>query len=88
MVLLDVNVLVYAHREDAPRHLEYREWLERMMAGPQPYGLSDLVLSSTLRIVTHPRIFAPPTPLATAQRFVDGDFARFQGLSWRHPLEN
>jgi predicted nucleic acid-binding protein len=28
MKLLDVNVLVHAHREDAPRHIEYRHWLE------------------------------------------------------------
>jgi len=28
MILLDVNVVVYAHREDAPRHAEYRAWLE------------------------------------------------------------
>ena len=28
MILLDVNVLVYAHREDAARHVEFRRWLE------------------------------------------------------------
>lgn len=70
MILLDVNVLVYAHREDAPRHAEYRRWLETALAGPEPCGLSELVLSGCLRVLTHPRVFAPPTPLDVAMRYV------------------
>ncbi len=70
MILLDVNVLVYAHREDCDRHPEYREWLERLWAGPSSFGVSELVLSGCLRVVTHPRIFQPPTPLDRAIGFV------------------
>ena len=70
MILPDVNVLVYAHREDADRHPEYRRWLESVIASPAAYGMSDLVLSGFLRIVTHPRIFAEPTPLPVALDFV------------------
>jgi uncharacterized protein len=70
MILLDVNVLVYAHREDAPRHAEYRRWLETALAGPEPCGLSELVLSGCLRVLTHPRVFSPPTPLDVATRYV------------------
>ena len=33
MFLMDVNVLVYAHREDIPDHLAYREWLESVING-------------------------------------------------------
>ena len=33
--------------------------------------MSDLVLSGVLRILTHPRIFSPPTPAATACAFID-----------------
>ncbi|MSR20334.1 MAG: type II toxin-antitoxin system VapC family toxin [Gemmatimonadetes bacterium] len=71
MILLDVNVLVYAHRKDAARHDEYRAWLENALTGAQPYGLSDLVLSGFLRVVTHPRVFRDPTPVAEALAFVD-----------------
>lgn len=70
MILPDVNVLVYAHREDAHRHGEYRRWLESVMTSPSAYGMSDLVLSGFLRIVTHPRVFAEPTPLPVALEFV------------------
>lgn len=70
MILPDVNVLVYAHRRDASRHEAYRAWLEEAVSGPAPYGLSDLVLSGFVRIVTHPRVFVDPTPLAEALAFV------------------
>lgn len=70
MILPDVNVLVYAHREDTDRHEEYRAWLEGVLRGPVAYGLSDLVLSGFVRVVTHPKIFARPTPPAVALDFV------------------
>lgn len=69
MILPDVNVLVYAHRRDADRHEEYRAWLERAVAGPAPFGMSDLVMSGFLRVVTHPRVFREPTPLMEALAF-------------------
>jgi len=61
MVLIDANVLVYAHRRDTLNHLAYRRWLEECINSDQAYGLSDLVLSRFLQIVTHPRIFKLPT---------------------------
>ena len=70
MILPDVNVLVYAHREDTDRHAEFRSWLEHVLRGPAAYGLSDLVLSGFLRVVTHSKIFERPTPLAEAMAFV------------------
>jgi uncharacterized protein len=70
LILPDVNVLVYAHRRDAERHDEYRAWLESSVNGPQGFGLADLVLSGFMRVVTHPRVFRTPTPLAEAMDFV------------------
>jgi len=69
MILTDVNVLVYAHREDAPQHPQYRRWLEALIQGDQAYGVADLVLSGFLRVVTHPRVFNPPSPLTAAFAF-------------------
>ena len=65
MVLLDVNVLVYAFREDCQDHKKYRDWLEDALNGGR-VAVSELVLSGVLRIATHPKIFRPPTPLAQA----------------------
>lgn len=141
MILPDVNVLIYAHREEQPEHERYAEWLKRLAAGPAPFALSSMTLSGFLRIVTNHRIFDPPTPTERAIEFcrellahprsvviepstrhfeilfdlvdraeikgrhvsdaylaalaiehgcelvtTDGNFGRFPGLRWRHPL--
>ncbi len=70
MILCDVNVLIYAHREECDRHDEYKAWMETLMRSGSAYGVSDLVLSGCLRILTHPRIFDPPSPARTAMAFV------------------
>jgi hypothetical protein len=70
MILIDVTVLVCAHRADAPGHAGYREWLEEQINSDQAYGFSELVLSGFLRVVTHPRVFNPPSDLASGFTFV------------------
>lgn len=69
MILTDVNVLVYAHRTDAPGHAAFRDWLEQLINGDQAFGYSELVLSGFLRVVTHPRVFNPPSDLASGLAF-------------------
>ena len=70
MVLLDVNVLVYAHRAEAPHHKRYQRWLQEQVSSGEAFGISELVLSAFVRVVTHPRIFRTPTPLQEAFRAV------------------
>ena len=70
MILLDVNVLVYAFHEGTPDHKRYREWLEAAVISDEPLGLSELVLSGFVRVATHPRIFSPPAPVVDALAFV------------------
>ncbi|MEQ1703687.1 MAG: TA system VapC family ribonuclease toxin, partial [Ilumatobacteraceae bacterium] len=71
MRCVDVNVLVYAHRPESDRHAEYLKWVEVARDGDEPLGISDLVLSGFIRIVTHPKIFVDPTPTAEAFQFAD-----------------
>lgn len=71
MVLLDVNILIYAHREDAPDHAKYLHWLEQLINSNETFGISELVLSGVVRIVTHPRIFNPPSSLEDALEYVN-----------------
>lgn len=71
MVLPDVNVLVSAYRDDAPEHGSCRAWLESVLNAREAFGISNLVLSGFLRIATHRRIFARPSPLDEALAFVD-----------------
>jgi toxin-antitoxin system PIN domain toxin len=139
MRLPDVNVLIYAHREDAPEHHRYAAWLRALVEADEPFAVAEIALAGFLRIVTSPKIFQEPTPMGTAAAFcqrlvdwpravllmpsprhwdlfiglcrtvrgplvtdaylaalaiehgcelitTDSDFARFDGLRWRHPL--
>ena len=71
MIIPDVNVLVYAARDDSARHAEYRDWLVRAMRGPEAVGLSELVLSGVVGVLTHARVFNPPLPIVDALAFVE-----------------
>src|SRR5262245_40836755 len=71
MILIDVNVLVYAFRQDAPAHDAYREWLEAAIGSDQPYGVAEFVLAGFLRVVTHPKVFNQPSTLDIAMRFLE-----------------
>ncbi|HEX9519268.1 MAG TPA: TA system VapC family ribonuclease toxin, partial [Streptosporangiaceae bacterium] len=64
MRMFDVNVLVHGFRPDAEQHEEFRTWLEQQVAGPEAFGVSELVLSGFIRVVTHPSVFDPPSGLA------------------------
>jgi len=71
MILPDVNVLVYAFRSDMPRHEDYRTWLESVVDDESAFGISDLVASGFVRVVTHPRAFAHPSLVDKALAFVE-----------------
>jgi toxin-antitoxin system PIN domain toxin len=141
MILMDVNVLLYAHKEQSEDHVRYRDWLASVLSGKVAFGYSEFVLSAFVRIVTHPRIFDHPSSPSIALQFAqqireapqsvaikpgarhwelftqlvratkargnlvpdayfaalaiesgciwvttDRDYAKFDGLSYRHPL--
>jgi toxin-antitoxin system PIN domain toxin len=65
MILCDVNVFVYAANTSAPHHDELRNWCTDLGRSSEAFGLSELVLSSFVRIATNPRII--PIPLTTDQ---------------------
>lgn len=70
MLLTDVNILVYAYSSQSPDHHRYKQWLHSTINGREPYGIADVVCSGFLRIVTHPRIFDPPSTMDDALRFL------------------
>ncbi len=71
MYLMDVNILVYAHREDVNDHKLFLQWLESLLNGHTDYGYSELVLSGFLRVVTHPKVFEIPSSVDDALFFVN-----------------
>ena len=71
MIITDVNVLIYAYRAEAVHHESYRRWLERLANADEAFALSGIVLSGFVRVVTHPRIFRPPSPIDDALGFAE-----------------
>jgi len=70
----DVNVLVAAFRADHPHHQVARDWLESALDAAQAgavFTIMPMVLASLLRLVTSPRIFLTPTPMADAVAFAE-----------------
>ena len=61
MRLPDVNVLVAALRPDSDHHDRCRSWLEQVVDDPRPFALTGMVLAGVVRILTHPRVFRPPS---------------------------
>lgn len=70
MYLLDVNVLLAAHREDHPHHSQVQLWFEQLVAERARFAVPATVWGSFLRLATNRRIFAESTPLDDAFEFI------------------
>ena len=66
MTLVDANLLIYAHVAPLPQHEKAREWLDAQLNGTVPVGLPWPSLLAFLRLVTNPRVFEQPEPIASA----------------------
>jgi len=83
VIIPDVNILIYAHREELPEHEEYARWLVDLVASDEPFGLSEVVSFGFVRIVTNRRAFKTPTPLVDAFAFVRALTSRPNALRLR-----
>ena len=63
MIAVDTNLLVYAHREDSPLHPRADRTISELAEGSRPWAIPWPCLHEFIAIVTHPRIFMPPSPL-------------------------
>jgi toxin-antitoxin system PIN domain toxin len=66
VILVDVNILLYASNAEADQHAESREWLDGKLGGTAPVGLPWPTLLAFLRIATNPRAFRRPLTMSTA----------------------
>ena len=65
MIAVDTNILVYAHREDSPWHDNAYNVIVGLAEGRALWGIPWPCIHEFIAIVTHPRIYSPPTPLTT-----------------------
>ena len=66
MIAVDTNILVYAHRADSPFHAAARDAIESLANGVTPWAIPWPCVHEFIAVVTHPRIYKTPTPVATA----------------------
>ncbi len=71
MIALDTNVLIYAHRTEAPKYEHAKRWLFHLAKGTVPWGLPVFCIGEFLRVVTHRNVFDPPSSLHQALRAVE-----------------
>ncbi len=71
MIAVDSNLLVYSHREDSPWHDSAYGCIAELAEGQAPWAIPWPCIHEFLAIVTHPRIYDPPTPLKIAISQVD-----------------
>ncbi|MBV8118699.1 MAG: type II toxin-antitoxin system VapC family toxin [Alphaproteobacteria bacterium] len=89
MILIDANILIYAHVASLPQHQRARDWLDRQLNGFARVGLPWVSLLAFLRLVTNPRIFehAEPVEQASAQvsMWLANDLVWVPQPTERHP---
>jgi toxin-antitoxin system PIN domain toxin len=71
MIIVDVNLLIYAVNDDAPYHRKAKVWLEAVVSGTETVGLPWTVLLAFLRLTTRPGVFQKPLRAEIAFELVD-----------------
>ena len=71
MIAIDTNLLVYAHREDSQWHTVAYSVIKELAEGASIWTIPWPCIHEFLAIVTHPKIYSPPTPLSRALSQVD-----------------
>lgn len=82
MVAMDTNILVYAHRQEYQEvHRLALDLLRPFIEGREPWAIPYACAHEFISVVTHPRVFHKPTPIAEAMDVL-ADFANSTGFHW------
>ncbi len=80
MILVDVNLLIYAHYVNSQFHDPTRSWFEKVLQGSEPIALGWASILGFLRITTSPRALASPLLLSEAIAVIEDLIQRPQVL--------
>jgi len=86
VILLDANLLLYAHNTSSKEHRATVSWIEEILGGQVPIGLSWGTILAFLRVSTTPRIFGEPLDVDAAAEIVS-DWLRRPNVSIVSPTE-
>ncbi|CAN5567016.1 type II toxin-antitoxin system VapC family toxin [soil metagenome] len=76
MIVVDVNLLIYAVDSSSPRHPQARDWLEGRLSGTETMGFAWSVLTAFIRLSTRASVFERPLTPSEAFDLVDGWLAQ------------
>jgi toxin-antitoxin system PIN domain toxin len=71
VIILDVNILIYAVNRDAPLHSRAKSWLEATLSGTETIGIPWTSILAFLRLTTRAGLFRKPMPLNAAFDVLD-----------------
>ncbi len=84
MILLDTNILIYAHDENSAHHIAIAQWIENVLLKEDVIGLPWVSVWGFLRVSTNSRIW--PNPKSSAQAFsILGDWFSQPGVVLINP---
>jgi predicted nucleic acid-binding protein len=66
VIFIDADILIYSHVASFSQHKAARKWLDQKLNGSTRVGLPWGSLLAFLRLVTNPRVFERPEPMADA----------------------
>lgn len=72
MIAVDTNILIYAHRGETDLHRAATLRLTALAEGVERWALPIFCVTEFMRVVTHRRVFNPPTTVAHAAAFIEG----------------
>lgn len=70
MIAVDTQILVYAHRAESKHHVAAAKAVRTLAESSAPWALPTQVIHEFLGVVTHLRIYDPPSTHAQAFRQV------------------
>ena len=71
MTAVDTNVLIYAHRGETVWHAAAKARLTALAEGAARWGLPVFCVTEFMRVVTHRRVFNPPSSVSEAGTFIE-----------------
>ena len=74
MIVVDVNLPLYAHITAFPQHERARQWWEDVLSSERAVGLCPVTVFGFVRLATNRRVIDPPMP---------GEAARGHARGWR-----
>jgi len=76
VIVVDANILLYAHDASSPRHSAAVRWLETTIGGSEAVGLALMTVLAFVRITTDPRVYINPMSNSAAIALVSSWFGR------------